>query len=222
METQYEYVSRPIEGYVATNDKYRLIVRVDGDNEDPRTWDNVGTMTCFHSRYNLGDKHQWKEPNTFLQDLAATVAELPDGDNDMDLIWKILNKHFVFLPLYLYDHSGITMSTSPFSCRWDSGQVGWIYCSLEKGKKEAPKGKKTGKALVDFITKNLESEVKVFDDFITGNVYKFELQIKNVREEWETDDSCGGFYGKDHVASGLIDQLPEGARELVEKLEFNS
>jgi len=29
--------------------------------------------------------------------------------------------------LYLYDHSGITMSTSPFSCPWDSGQVGFAY-----------------------------------------------------------------------------------------------
>ena len=31
---------------------------------------------------------------------------------------------FVFLPLYLFDHSGITMNTSGFSCPWDSGQVG--------------------------------------------------------------------------------------------------
>ena len=38
-------------------------------------------------------------------------------------------KGFTMLPLYLYDHSGITMSISPFSCPWDSGQVGWIYCT---------------------------------------------------------------------------------------------
>ena len=36
---------------------------------------------------------------------------------------------FVFLPLYLFDHSGITMNTSGFSCPWDSGQVGWIFCT---------------------------------------------------------------------------------------------
>jgi len=34
---------------------------------------------------------------------------------------------YVILPLYLYDHGGITMSTGAFSCPWDSGQVGWIY-----------------------------------------------------------------------------------------------
>ncbi len=39
---------------------------------------------------------------------------------------------YVILPLYLYDHSGITMSTGAFSCRWDSGQVGWIYAEKKK------------------------------------------------------------------------------------------
>jgi hypothetical protein len=31
--------------------------------------------------------------------------------------------------LYLYDHGGITISTGPFSCPRDSGQVGFIYAS---------------------------------------------------------------------------------------------
>ena len=31
------------------------------------------------------------------------------------------------LPLYLYDHSGLTMSTNDFGDRWDSGCVGFIY-----------------------------------------------------------------------------------------------
>ena len=40
---------------------------------------------------------------------------------------------FRSLPLYLYDHGGITMSTNPFSCPWDDGgQVGWIYASKQK------------------------------------------------------------------------------------------
>ena len=42
----------------------------------------------------------------------------------------------VALPLYLYDHSGITMNTSGFSCPWDSGQVGWIYCTKKRFREE--------------------------------------------------------------------------------------
>jgi len=33
----------------------------------------------------------------------------------------------VLLPLYLLDHSGLSISTSDFCDPWDSAQVGWIY-----------------------------------------------------------------------------------------------
>ena len=28
---------------------YTIKVKLDEDNESPREWDNLGTMTCFHS-----------------------------------------------------------------------------------------------------------------------------------------------------------------------------
>jgi hypothetical protein len=31
------------------------------------------------------------------------------------------------LPMYAYIHSGVTVSTEPFGCQWDSGQSGWAY-----------------------------------------------------------------------------------------------
>lgn len=34
-------------------------------------------------------------------------------------------------PLYCYQHSGLAMSVKPFSCRWDSGQVGVIVTTDE-------------------------------------------------------------------------------------------
>ena len=30
------------------------------DPESPRGWDNLTTMLCFHNRYNLGDKTEYK------------------------------------------------------------------------------------------------------------------------------------------------------------------
>lgn len=74
--------------------------RVVADNEgcDPREWDNLGVMYCQHSRYTLGDKD----------------AADPRGDDG-----KLRDDIAVALPLYLYDHSGITMSTGrayPFDC----------------------------------------------------------------------------------------------------------
>lgn len=40
------------------------------------------------------------------------------------------------LPLYLYDHSGLAMSTSDFGDRWDSGCVGFIYMDKDTAMKE--------------------------------------------------------------------------------------
>ena len=68
----------------------------------------------------------------------------------------------MILPLYLYDHSGITMNTTGFSCPWDSGQVGWIYA--DKRRIEAEYGKVTPET-VEKARQVLEGEVKSYDYF---------------------------------------------------------
>ena len=91
-----------------------IIVKVmqDQDAESPRTWGNCSVMACWHRRYNLGDVQPKQDPEEWIKD------NVPKGS--------------VVLPLYLYDHSGISMSTSGFADRWDSGQVGIIFMSPEK------------------------------------------------------------------------------------------
>jgi hypothetical protein len=87
----------------------------DMDPIDPRENDNLGTMLCYHRRYDLGDskdrKEYWPNPED-----AKALAERED------VVW---------LPLYMYDHSGITISTAPFSCPWDSGQLGIIFITKD-------------------------------------------------------------------------------------------
>lgn len=41
----------------------------------------------------------------------------------------------VMLPVYLMDHSGLSVNTVGFGCPWDSGQVGMIYCPLETARR---------------------------------------------------------------------------------------
>ena len=79
-------------------------------------------MCCFHKRYSLGDKH------------SIDNSQFEDWDEVEEYLIKE-EKAIVILPLYLYDHSGITISTAPFSCNWDSGQIGFIY-TTEKRIKE--------------------------------------------------------------------------------------
>ena len=53
---------------VATMKPYTLFVVDDDMPLNPRTdYDNLGKMVCWHSRYNLGDEHDYDEPRDFLQ-----------------------------------------------------------------------------------------------------------------------------------------------------------
>lgn len=167
---------------------YKINIFSDDDPLDPREWDNLGTMVCFHSRYNLGDKHDFSDPDEFLEWVK---------DIGLDKI--------IILPLYLYDHSGITMSTGSFSCPWDSGQVGWIYIEKSKVRKEY-NWKKLTQARIEKIKTYLTEEVKEYDNYITGSVYGFKIDGPDLKGQLDEDiDSCWGFFGYDHEASGLLD-----------------
>jgi hypothetical protein len=146
----------------------------DEDTESPRQWDNLGEMVCFHRRYSLGDKHTFRSPEEVEEFLSKTPH--------------------VALPLYLYDHSGITMSTSPFSCPWDSGRVGIIYVTLAQLRTEY-NVKRITKTVREKAIKVLQSEVEEYDRFIRGEVYRYEILDENGEEV----DSCGGFIGLDYA-----------------------
>ena len=165
-----------------------LTVKVvnDPDPENPRDWDNLGTMVCWHKRYNLGDHH--------------------DIDDDKLWSWDAIENHLrkrykahVILPLYLYDHSGITIRTTPFSCKWDSGQVGFIYATKEKIRKYY-EWKKITIGRQEIIRQHLIREVNIYDAYLTGEVYGFEIIDE---ETEEVVDSCYGYYSnKDAKESG--------------------
>jgi hypothetical protein len=156
-------------------------IEYDSDPMNPRTdWDNAGTMVCFHSRYNLGDEQPKGSASEYRKDL-------PKGT-----LW---------LPLYLYDHSGITMSTGSFSCGWDSGCVGFIYVTPETIAKEWGGDREAAKRC-------LEAEVKVYDDYLTGAVFGYTIHKANCcdscgHNEPEEIDSCWGFYGHDDALEGM-------------------
>lgn len=109
--------------YSAENDKYRLSIEADYHAESPREWDNIGTMVYSHRRYILGDEEAQNidDYNSWEMWFENEVLK-PNGGED----------NVVYMPLYLYDHSGLTMNTTGFHCPWDSGQVGWIYATKEK------------------------------------------------------------------------------------------
>lgn len=123
---------------------YTIEIETDDYPDNPIHWSNLGTMICFHNRYNLGDykeAKQYQDVGYFLADIAGVDYD-DERFDDMDRkeflsgLLLLAEEKNIILPLYLYDHSGITMNTTGFSCGWDSGQVGFIYVPKEKLPKE--------------------------------------------------------------------------------------
>lgn len=168
-----------------------LRIYQDSDPTDPRSLDytdsNVGIMICSHKAYTLGDKQ--------IRDSEF------ESWNNLEEKLKKDEKAIAILPLYLYDHSGITMRTTPFGDRWDSGQVGFIYTTKEKMKDR-------GKVSLEEVKDWLREEVKTYDQYLTGDVYGFKLfELKN--GTWQESDSSWGYYGSDDKESGILDAVPK-------------
>ena len=184
-----------------------VTIYYDEDPLNPRTdYDNLATMACFHNRYNLGDLYkEVKDPAEFINNLISEFENSQQIEDDWSyklsskgFIDKYLNRleKYVFIQeLYLYDHSGITISTGPFSCQWDSGQIGWIYVAKEKIRKEWGV-KRISPKLQEQIYKVLDSEVEEYDDYLTGQVYGYKITTKELQCDCgstifdDTDDGC--------------------------------
>lgn len=171
----------------------------DNSSESPREWDNLGLIVAFHKRYNLGDKHDFSKNDFGSWDELRSAILKENGKG-------------IILPVYMYEHSGVCLQTTPFQCPWDSGQVGFIYISNEKIKKEYG-GKRVSKKTVDKVTQYLKNEVETYSQYLEGEVYGFEV----VDEDDNVTDSCFGFYGSDPKVNGIADHLNLELRELLMK-----
>lgn len=156
---------------------YNIKIKYDTEPHNPRGDDNIGKMVCFHGSYNLGDNNDYRQGDySSWYELRAQLIK--DFRND------------VILPLYLYDHSGITIATTPFSCRWDSGQVGFII--VDRKMLLACRGvKKITKKEKEKLFEYLKSEVETYDWYLTGDAYGYCIED----EDEEEIDSCWGYLG---------------------------
>ena len=156
----------------------------DYDPQNPRTeWDNFGTIVAWHSRYDLSDKDPSCRDNEEFQEYLRSEP-------------------CVVLPIYMYDHSGISLNTSGYHCPWDSDQVGWIYVTHYKIREEWSKWKVLSRKRVEQIEALLSQEVETFSEYLSGNVCGY------VIEGELCEDSCSGYYERDALlqdAKGMID-----------------
>jgi hypothetical protein len=176
-----------------------FIVEIDTDNDpwNPRDDDNLGNMTCFHRRYAIGDKHD------FTPESLAKYVKRPD---------------VVSLVVYGYEHSGITLSQTPFSCSFDSGKLGYIHTTHDAIKKHFGV-KELTENLIDCARDKLKDELYDYDYYLNGLHYCVAVHEKKYNadtNEIETDcvHSCCGFSNISdayHEAIGYVDDDTENA-----------
>jgi len=161
-------------------------IHIDEDPQNPRDkeyQDLCDMFICFHKRYQIGDKHDYKsEDYSGWDEMEKQIIK------DLDPL--------EIRPLYLYDHSGITISSNPFSCPWDSGQIGFVLIT-KKSARETCMVKRISKKTREWAKKCLDGSIEELDSYLRGECYGYVIKTKPTDEDEEGEEleSCWGFGG---------------------------
>lgn len=151
-----------------TPPKVRSIeIEVDPDPPHPlRDYDSPVEIFHWHPRYEFGTQIHRHTLTEFRETMAERGSEI-----------------LALSPLYLMDHSGLSVSVDPFSCRWDSGQVGWVVITRARAEE-------LGFTADSEWTSILKAEVEQYNRYLRGEVYGFVV----LGLDGDVLDSCGGFF----------------------------
>ena len=168
--------------------------------ESPREdCDNFCTLVLFGEARHLGDTH-----------------ELDSSDySGWDELQAAVEKEFlggIVEPIYLFDHSGVTISTSDEMFRamdskgWDWGQVGFAAVSAESIR-ECYGVKRVTKAIRAKAEAVLEAEVKEYDQYLRGEVYDAIIEDED-GNELDAIHGIVGFEWAKEAAEEAVRGLP--------------
>lgn len=138
----------------------------------PRENDNICIIHLGHSRYSFGDENY----NSLVNIKAAERKAIAKGD--------------ICIPLYMYDHSGVSLSLSndgyPFNDRWDAGRCGFVQ--VRKSEIMANWGKTNWtEKLRKKAFEVAECEIQEMNSYLCGEVYLYDID--------DGEERCGGYIG---------------------------
>lgn len=134
----------------------------------------------------------------------------------------LMEPYAEWMPLWLYEHSGITMSCGarvyPYDDEFDAGQVGWIVALKEKITNDLCADETNWrKRALDYM----KIDVEAYDQYLTGDVYGYTLYVADKKAgksediNWVEVDSCWGFFGSNIIESGLAENVDTGLLEAI-------
>ena len=173
---------------------YTIEVYSDEFADSPRDEDEMSQFLFFHKKYRLGDENPLK-----AEDFSGWAA-----------MQKKLQKEFkagLVVPVYMYDHSGLSLSTTPFSCPWDSGQIGFACAHAEDVRRTYGVDRIT-KKIKEKALRYIQGEVETYSKYVNGEFCYYRVLRGSV-----VIDNCSGFedaeialdMGKEHV--DIIEEL---------------
>ena len=169
-------------------DSQRIILVRDSDMSgelDPRDADHLGVMWCGnHARYLLGDATQSHIPEYKEVDAAFEHYCIAGrgGWRELQRYLRMVIGATVVKPLWLTDHSGLSISTSG-GPGWDAGLLGVIF--------DTPRTRKDTGVPLDRVEELLNSEVEEYNSYLMGDVWAVITQRKCI--------GCDGWIDEDHV-----------------------
>tara|TARA_Y100000310_G_C20699211_1_gene828120 strand:+ start:5378 stop:6172 length:795 start_codon:yes stop_codon:yes gene_type:complete len=216
----------------------------DAEHCDPRQWDNLGIMVCFHPDYILGDVGGYGRENgkKVVREHRGMMFHLPeyvtfwlserekppvvlgeefpfDAMDDWEQ-WKEQRADYgtpaVVLPLILYDHSGLWLSVG--RDRWPFN-CPWdtSHMGYIVATEEAIIGEygELTEATIQKAEAVLRSEVAVYSAWLEGNVYGWAAEVGG-----EVVDGCGGYICGESLLRGQPSDYENMVKEAKSAAEY--
>lgn len=161
--------------------KNRLEIYYDNCVTSPRNWSNLGYfITCENNRSSPDNN------KLFINIIKDTSIIACNSDNHITLIKQAIElqtneKVLKIYPIFRYRHSDIHYGIG-IESGFDYSNCGF-YIITNKTQN------RTGTTKENF-DECVNDELNIYNKYINGNIYKFELYDKNE----ELEDSCNGFY----------------------------
>jgi hypothetical protein len=153
---------------VHTETRNGLVISIYPDSDCEHDLDcEAGRLVYFHSRGFLGEDWSRRDRDAVREDIESLRAA---GG--------------LAVPVFMYEHGGQTVSVRPFSCVWDSGQVGFWLLTAAQIDREWNGDRAAAESCVGAVVAHLDS-------WLRGDCYGFEV----VDPEGGIEESCWGFVG---------------------------
>lgn len=173
----------------------------------------LGKMLCYHPNYDLLGDNEYRDENYPKPGpVLSMILSTSNGDNASDTVG--------YLPLYLHDHSGLSMHWDPkyFNNRFDTSHVGFYFFTRKDLENFSEEFKNRD---IDYLKeeglKIAKEEILEYSKYISNSVTVVDYIIED--PEGSVIDSCAGYILGDEgltkeTISMIIDDMYLGETDM--------